>query len=91
MTFLLLVPTLPRLAIQRRGSCTDRGCGNLFSSPEDPVWRRRCTEMPGHGGDRQAAGTLLYADFASLAEFGCRVTISSRLINKARPIWADEE
>jgi hypothetical protein len=35
--------------------------------------------------------TLLYADFASLAEFGCRDTINSRLINKARPIGADEK
>jgi hypothetical protein len=34
---------------------------------------------------------LLYAEAASLAEFGCHVTINSRLINKARPIWADEE
>jgi hypothetical protein len=35
--------------------------------------------------------TLLYADAASLAEFARRDTINSRLINKARPIWADEE
>jgi hypothetical protein len=34
---------------------------------------------------------LLYAKAASLAEFGCRDTINTRLINKARPIWADEE
>jgi hypothetical protein len=35
--------------------------------------------------------TLLYADAALLAEFGRRDTINSRLINKARLIWADEE
>jgi hypothetical protein len=35
--------------------------------------------------------TLLFADIASLAEFGCRDTIKLRLINKARPIRADEE
>ena len=35
--------------------------------------------------------TLLYADAASLAEFARRDTINSRLINKARPIWADKE
>jgi hypothetical protein len=34
---------------------------------------------------------LLYAEAASLAEFGCRDTINSRLIYKARPIWADKE
>jgi hypothetical protein len=34
---------------------------------------------------------LLYADAASLAEFVRRDTINSRLINKARPIWADKE
>jgi branched-chain amino acid transport system substrate-binding protein len=33
---------------------------------------------------------LLYADAASLARFSHRDTINSRLINKARPIWADK-
>jgi hypothetical protein len=45
-----------------------------------------------HGDDpRCTAMTLLYADAASLAEFARRYTINSRLINKARPIWADKE
>jgi hypothetical protein len=35
--------------------------------------------------------TRLYADAASLAEFAWHDTIHSRLINKARPIWADKE
>jgi hypothetical protein len=35
--------------------------------------------------------TLLYAEAASLAEFGGRDTIDSRLINKARPLGADEK
>jgi branched-chain amino acid transport system substrate-binding protein len=34
---------------------------------------------------------LLYADAASLAEFARRDTINSRLINKARPLGADEK
>jgi hypothetical protein len=44
------------------------------------------------GGPRCTAMlTLLYADATSLAEFARRDTINSRLINKARPIWADKE
>jgi hypothetical protein len=35
--------------------------------------------------------TLLYADAASLAPFARRDTINSRLINKARPLGADEK
>jgi hypothetical protein len=43
------------------------------------------------GPRRIAMLILLYADAASLAEFVRRDTINSRLINKARPIWADKE